>query len=200
MENKVSKVAIIGCSARGYEVAKDIVGELNLGKKSSIILIPHICAKFIYNYLKKKGKKVHPILDDQIIEPQSIYVGMKNPTDFSDSNYHGLRRKLKIEKKNGNYRFFLGKNEIDYINKAFSAVADAFQDKSIGVILYGMGDSGVEGINKIKEVGGKSLVQKLPYDRFYDEYSMPYAVIHNCEVDHILSPDKLYIKLKEMLK
>lgn len=200
MESKVSKVAVIGCSDEGYEIVKEIIGKLNLGKKSSIILIPHIKAKSIYNYLKEKRKKVYPILNDQIIEPQSIYVGMENPTDLSEPNYYGLRRKLKIKKYKGEHRFSLGEKEVDYLNKAFCAVADKFKDKCIGVILYGIGDSGVEGTNKIKKVGGKVLVQALPYNKNYDKHSMPYAVINNCEVDYILSPDKLLNKLEEMLQ
>ena len=95
----LSKVAVIGSSDQGYEITKDIVGKIKLGKESSIILVPHICAGYIYEDLLEKGKKVHPILNNQIIEPQSIYVGMENPTDLLDSNYYGLRRKLGIEKQ-----------------------------------------------------------------------------------------------------
>ena len=58
MKNKISKIAVIGCSNEGYEVAKDIVGELKLGKKSSIVIIPHICAKYIWFFERKREKSL----------------------------------------------------------------------------------------------------------------------------------------------
>ncbi len=202
VKNTISKVAVIGCSVDGDEVAKDIVGKLNLGEKSSIILIPHICAKSMYDYLKSnKKKKVFPILNNQIIEPQSIYVGMENPTDLLNSdNYYGLRRKLIIGKDNGEYKFFLDENKVAYIDSAFSAVANAFKDKSIGVILYGMGGSGIEGTTKIKKAGGTNLVQAVDETNHHFKASMPYAVIHHGEADHVLPVDKLGTKLEEMLR
>jgi len=196
----LSKVAVIGSSDQGYEITKDIVGKIKLGKESSIILVPHICAGYIYEDLLEKGKKVHPILNNQIIEPQSIYVGMENPTNLLDSNYYGLRRKLGIEKENGNYKFSLGKDEIAYINEAFYSVADAFKEKSMGVILYGIGSSGAKGLSKIKEVGGKSLVQKIDEKDPHYKISMPRYAIQHCDVDYILFPDELCLKLEEMLK
>jgi len=200
VKNTISKAAVIGCSI-GDKIAEDIVGKLNLSKESSIILIPHICAKSIHDYLLEKGKKVYPILNNQIIEPQSIYVGMENPTDLLNSdNYYGLRRKLIIKKDNGEYKFFLGEEEGRYIDAAFVAVANAFKDKSIGVILDGMGGSGIEGTTKIKEVGGTTLVQTVDKRNPQFEVSMPYLVIHKGKVDYILPPDKLCTKLEEMLR
>ncbi len=202
MKEDISKIAVIGCSDEGYDVAKEIVGKLSIGPKGTVILVPHICAKSMYDYLldKRKDKRVYPILDNQVIEPQSIYVGMENPTKLSSDNYYGLRRKLMIKKEDGKYRFSLGESEIAYIDKAFCAVADAFKDKSIGVILYGMGGAGLYGMTRIKEVGGVTLVQTIDEEKDYVQWSMPYLVIKHGEADHILPIDKIGSKLEDYVQ
>jgi chemotaxis response regulator CheB len=194
--NDISKIAVIGCSDEGFETATDIAGELKLGAKSSLIIIPHICSGRIYESLSDKRKKVYPILNNQIIEPQSIYVGLEYPTEYS---YYGLRRELKIE-KNRTYKFLLGKREIGYINRAFIAVADAFREKAIGVILYGIGGDGLDGIKRINAWGGITMTEKINNHRHFAEISTPFLAAKNCKMDYILSKEELGAKLEELLK
>jgi len=58
---------------------------------------------------------------------------------------------------------FVGRQEKDIYRPScdmlLSSVAEAFGNKSIGVILTGMGSDGVEGIKKIKEAGGRTIAQ-----------------------------------------
>lgn len=48
---------------------------------------------------------------------------------------------------------------IPSIDLTFSDVADIYQERSLGVILTGMGKDGVDGLQKIKERGGNSIAE-----------------------------------------
>lgn len=48
---------------------------------------------------------------------------------------------------------------IPSIDLTFSSVADVYKQRSLGIILTGMGKDGVEGLQKIKQSGGASLVE-----------------------------------------
>ncbi len=48
---------------------------------------------------------------------------------------------------------------IPSIDLTFSSVADIYKQRSLGIILTGMGKDGVEGLQKIKQFGGASLVE-----------------------------------------
>ena len=195
----ISKIAVVGSSCEGYKIAGKIFGNLNLGKESSVILIPHIFPGAIYSYLKRHGKNVYPILVGQVIEPGNIYIGMEDPVNIPlENNNIGIKNRLKIEKIKGDYKLFFGERTGEAsVDKAFYEVAKVFKEKGIGVILYGAGDDGVIGMRKIKEVGGKTFVQQV--DMIKDKGSMPWHTIKNCKPDYVLSPDKLKKKLEEML-
>jgi two-component system chemotaxis response regulator CheB len=200
--DRISKVAIMGSSFEGHEVASEVVVNMSIGPESVVIIIPHIFSGRVYESLLNRYRKVNPILDNQIIEPGNIYVGLENPNNTSQYSFYGLRRKLKIEKKNKDYFFKVGKEKIDggYINESFNAVADTFKGKSIGIILYGMGGDGIDGLNRIKKKGGVAIAQKTNKEMPRVEMSMPYNAKRYCELDYVLSPKKLKEKLEELLR
>jgi len=69
------------------------------------------------------------------------------------------------------------------IDVLFESAADAYRERTIGVILTGVGQDGARGLARIKERGGLAVVQ----DPATAEASgMPEAAIAATEVDHIL--------------
>ena len=48
---------------------------------------------------------------------------------------------------------------IPSIDLTFSDVAEVYKERSIGVILTGMGKDGVDGLEKIKAAGGNSIAE-----------------------------------------
>ena len=79
----------------------------------------------------------------------------------------------------------------------FRSLADSCSDKSIGIILSGMGSDGSLGIQAIKEKKGLVLVQD-PADSKFD--SMPQNAIKSINVDIVASAKDLPNKLLELLK
>jgi two-component system CheB/CheR fusion protein len=78
----------------------------------------------------------------------------------------------------------------------FKSLADDMQDKSIGIILSGMGSDGSLGLKAIKEKNGKVLVQDPDTAKFD---SMPRSAIEVVTVDIVATADELPLRLIELL-
>lgn len=82
------------------------------------------------------------------------------------------------------------------IDAMMSSVAAVYGARSIGVILTGMGNDGVEGLRKIKEAGGVSLVQD---EKTSIVYGMPRAAVEAGLADHVAGIDEILPRLLKML-
>ncbi len=76
------------------------------------------------------------------------------------------------------------------ITNAFNAVAARFGRQSVGILLSGMGDDGVEGLQSVKNAGGHTIVQdKLSgmVSGAYDNAAAPEAAEYVLPRDQIVS-------------
>lgn len=71
---------------------------------------------------------------------------------------------------------------IPSIDITFSDVADIYQNRSLGVILTGMGKDGVDGLQKIKEYGGGSIAED---ESTCVVFGMPEVAIQRGIVDRV---------------
>ncbi len=71
---------------------------------------------------------------------------------------------------------------IPSIDLTFADVANIYKDKSIGVILTGMGKDGVDGLEKIKASGGSSIAEA---ESTCVVFGMPEVAIRRGIVDHV---------------
>ena len=83
------------------------------------------------------------------------------------------------------------------INYFFCSLADDKQEKSIGIILSGMGSDGSVGVKAIKEKGGIVLVQE-PATAKFD--GMPHTAVDAVFADIIAPAEELPSKLIKYLK
>ncbi len=81
------------------------------------------------------------------------------------------------------------------IDRFFSSLAGAYQERAIAIVLSGTGTDGSVGIGKIREQGGVSLVQD-PSDAEHD--AMPRASISTGIVDFVLPVSEIPQKLIEL--
>jgi two-component system CheB/CheR fusion protein len=137
------------------------------------------------------GMKVYAATDRLKVEPNSVYV---IPSNTSMSILHRTLY-LFIPLETRGLRL-----PIDFF---FVSLADDLQEKSIGIILSGMGSDGSTGVRAIKEKSGLVLVQD-PESSKYD--SMPRSAINSVPADFIAPPDEMpgmlisYIKSKPVIK
>ncbi|MDP2168720.1 MAG: chemotaxis-specific protein-glutamate methyltransferase CheB [Thermodesulfovibrionales bacterium] len=76
-----------------------------------------------------------------------------------------------------------------------SSVADAFGNKSVGIILTGMGNDGVMGIKRIKEAGGLTIAQD---EKTSVIFGMPKVAIESGFVDKVLSIENICRELAKI--
>lgn len=82
------------------------------------------------------------------------------------------------------------------INLFFQSLAEDQQEKSIGIVLSGMGTDGSLGLKAIKEKNGLILVQDPVSAKFK---GMPQSAIKSDNIDYIGAADELPSKLIELL-
>jgi two-component system, chemotaxis family, protein-glutamate methylesterase/glutaminase len=81
------------------------------------------------------------------------------------------------------------------IDHLFESIARTFGNRSIAVVLTGMGSDGSFGASRIKQTGGIVIAQ----DCATSEYcSMPQATMKSCNVDYILPLNRIAATLVEL--
>jgi len=177
MKSKIENIVIMGCSARGLAAIDYLVPKLQLNQKNSMMVIPHIFYRDIYESLRRSG--IHTsFLQSKEIRGGRIYVVSKKVGKFG-----------KTLPNDGSI------GSIDYTMKVF---ADCYGNHCIGVILSGCGNDGSIGVQHIKKVGGKVLVQARDSQGNYI-YEMPENARKNTEVDFAGPLSKLIKRLNVYL-
>lgn len=189
LSNKASfPIVGIGSSAGGFEALEQFFNNMPDRKGMAFVVIQHLDPKrsgMLPELLQRNTKMtVVQASDGLVVKPNHVYVIPPNKTMsilnavlylFEPVESHGLRL------------------PIDYF---FISLAEDKHEKSIGIILSGMGSDGSIGSRAIKEKSGLLLVQE-PTDAKYD--NMPNSTINKCVPDIIAPAIELPSKLLALL-
>ncbi len=179
----------IGASAGGLEALGKFIGSIPPGSNMAFVIVQHLdpthktmLTELLQNYT---SLKVVEVSDRLKIKPGTIYIIPPNRSMsilnrtlylFDPVEEHGLRL------------------PIDFL---FRSLADELKEKSIGIILSGMGSDGTQGARAIKENSGIILVQD-PETAKFD--GMPRSTLKSVDADIVSSPETLHEKLFFYLK
>lgn len=146
----------IGVSTGGPTALYQIIPKLPENFPAGIVIVQHMPPGFTKplaermnknsNILVKeavKGDKVEP--GTALVAPGGFHLLLHRQKD------HAVTVRIDSEPSNLIH--------IPSIDLTFSSVADLYKDRSMGIILTGMGKDGVEGLKKIKGYGGKSIAE-----------------------------------------
>jgi two-component system CheB/CheR fusion protein len=179
-QGHVFPVAGIGASAGGLEALEQFLRHVPDNSGIAYIIIQHLdpAHKGIMHELLQRvtPMKVVQVKDRMKVEPNCVYVIPPN-TDMSI-----LHGKLHLFEPIAGHGLRL---PIDYF---FRSLAEDCQERSIGVILSGMGSDGTIGVRAIKEKAGLILVQE-PGSAKFD--SMPRSVIDAGLADIVAPAEEL---------
>ena len=179
----------IGASAGGLEALELFLGNVPTDSGMAFIIIQHLdpTRKGIMVELLQRGTKlrVFQTKNRMRVEPNSVYV---IPPNKDMSILHGILHLLDPVAPRGS------RLPIDFF---FRALADDQQERSIGVILSGMGSDGTLGLRAIKEKAGAVFVQD-PESAKFD--SMPRSAIDAGLADVIASAEALPGKISTYLQ
>ncbi len=179
----------IGASAGGLEALEQFFCNVSPNSGLAYVVIQHLDPNYVGimpELLQRTTQmKVVQASDRLQVEPNHVYVIPPNKSMsilngflylFRPVELHGLRL------------------PIDYF---FRSLAEDLQEKSIGVILSGMGSDGSLGLKAIKEKNGIVLVQD-PLTAKFD--GMPQSAINSVIIDIQASAKELPEKLISFLK
>ncbi len=179
----------IGASAGGLEALEHFFQNMPKDNGMAFVVIQHLDPDYVGmlpEILQRTSRmKVLQATDRMSIKPNHIYV---IPPNKSMSILNGaLYLFAPIETRGLRL-------PIDYF---FRSLADDRKDKSIGVILSGMGSDGSMGAKAIKEKNGLVLVQS-PANSKFD--SMPRSAMNAVVVEALADANELPAKLISLLK
>jgi two-component system, chemotaxis family, protein-glutamate methylesterase/glutaminase len=184
----MKKIVVIGSSTGGPKALETIFRKLPESIPAPILVAQHLTKPFTA-VLAQRLDKISPVKvseshDKQLIEAGRAYVIPGDSHFFLCSP--------------GPHIFLLKAKQfpIPSVNMGFVSVAEHYGPSTIGVILTGMGDDGVEGAKAVKQLGGKVLVQD---EESSTVYSMPKAVQIAGFADEVLPLEKIAKRLSELV-
>jgi len=170
----------IGASAGGLEALEAFFTHVPPDCGMAFVIVQHLDPKrkdLLSELLQRMtAMKVVQIKDRMRVKPNCVYV---IPPNKNLSIFHGMLLLLDSTVIRGL------RLPIDYF---FRSLAQDRQEKSVGVILSGMGSDGTQGLRAIKEYAGVVLIQE-PSSAKFD--SMPRSAIDAGLADIVTTADQL---------
>jgi two-component system CheB/CheR fusion protein len=188
-ESPVFPIVGIGASAGGLEALEKFLRQVPPGCGLAFVIVQHLdpTHKGIMAELLQRTTtmEVVQVKDRMRVKPDCVYV---IPPNKDMSILHGVLHLFGPIAPRGL------RLPIDYFLRS---LADDQQDRSIGVILSGMGSDGTMGLRAIKEKAGLVLVQD-PASAKFD--SMPRSAIEAGLADIVAAAEELPGKIIDFLR
>ena len=179
----------IGASAGGLEALEQFLRRVPEGSGLAFVIVQHLdpTHKGIMPELLQRvtGMEVFQVRDRMKVKPDCVYV---IPPNKNMSILHGVLHLFEPTAPRGL------RLPIDFF---LCSLAEDQQERSVGVILSGMGSDGTIGLRSIKEKGGLSLVQE-PASAKFD--SMPRSAIEAGLADLVAPVEELPAKIIDYLR
>ena len=179
----------IGASAGGLEALDQFLRQVPEGSGMAFVIVQHLdpTHKGIMPELLQRttGMEVFQVRDRMKVRPNCVYV---IPPNKDMSILHGVLHLFEPTAPRGL------RLPIDFFLRS---LAEDRQERSIGVILSGMGSDGTMGLRAIKEKAGVALVQE-PASAKFD--SMPRSAIEAGLADLVAPAEDLFGKIIDYLR
>lgn len=175
------EAVMIGVSAGGMKALSAIIPLLPKDFILPLVVVQHLhpyADDYLVRYLNEKGQLMVKYAE----EKEKIVSGV---VYLAPPNYHLLIEDDKTFS-------FSTEGPVNYarpsIDVLFESAANVYGTGLIGIILTGANYDGSQGLKRIKEMGGLTIVQD---PRTAEMDSMPKAAIASTKVDHILPLDQI---------
>jgi hypothetical protein len=144
-------LVVMGASAGGFQAFQEVLLDLSIDIPAAIVVLIHqkLGSEYRLEDLLKQFTRI-PIVPVRSSEPLQHHTIFVLPPGKSASFYDG--------------RIIVGDETVPdqpsiTINRLFTAAAQAYRERVIGVILTGLLKDGTEGLRAVHEAGGLTIVQ-----------------------------------------
>ena len=189
---KTNKIVVIGASTGGPQTLKLILPFLPIDFSAPILVAQHVPTHFFTQSLAENLNNncelnVKVIENREPVRAGSVY--------FIPSGY--LLKISLCDKQNMVSCLHREKSKVlsPSIDLTMKTLAQVYKEDTIGVILSGMGDDGVDGMKAIKEARGKTIVQ----DETSLIFGMPKAVCAAGYADEMLPASEIARKMEDLV-
>ena len=186
---KVPEIVVIGCSLGGMQALKTILQTIPAEFQEPIVITQHrhkASNEGLPSFLRRASNLcVNDVDDKQWIKPNCVYLA---PADYHllvERGTFSLSTEAAVA---------YSRPSIDVL---FESAAEAYGDRTVGVILTGANADGARGVRRIKALGGFVVVQD---PETAEAPAMPQAAVDTGRVDRILPLDKIGPFLVELCR
>ena len=172
---------VIGVSSGGMSALRYLFSAIPFDFSLPVIVVQHVGARSDNTWIELLNElsnlNVKEADEKETIKPGNVYI--------APSNYHLLIEKERSFSFTIDERVNFARPSIDVL---FESAAEAYKNSLIGVVLTGSNNDGTDGIKRIKDYGGLTIIQ----DPATAESSyMPSSAIAAIQPDHILPLEKI---------
>lgn len=174
------EAVVIGASTGGPSALHSIISNLPAGLETSILISQHMPAGFTRAFAERLDRnsllRVKEAEEGDQVAPGQVLIAPGGKNLVVSREGGRLRAGLQDRRKEDKY--------VPSVNALFNSAAQAFAGRCLGVVLTGMGNDGAEGALRIKDAGGKVIVES---EKTCIVFGMPREAINaNC-VDEVLN-------------
>lgn len=192
LETRRCRAVVLGCSAGGMDAAAVLLGQLGPEFRLPLIVVQHRQAgqdeALAHFYSSHTHLAVSEAGEKEKIQANHLYLA---PPDYHLLIEQDESFSLSVEEKVNYCR--------PSIDVLFESAADVYGFNLAGIILSGANKDGAQGLKRIKEQGGLTLVQRPETAQFSE---MPHSAVRAVQPDHVLNPadmGRLLTKLRSTL-
>jgi two-component system chemotaxis response regulator CheB len=184
------KVVAIGASTGGPRALEEVLKGFPADLPAAVLITQHMPAGFTTS-LSKRLDRISPLRVEEAANGESI---LESKAYVAPGGVHLLVAR-------DGTTLLSNSAPVNYVRPSadlmMETAAEVFGPSVVGVILTGMGRDGAEGMARIKEKGGKTVVQD-PSTAVIP--SMPQAVIKKGSADKIVSLERVAAVVTGLLK
>ncbi|MGD9211174.1 MAG: chemotaxis protein CheB [Desulfobacteraceae bacterium] len=188
---KVKYLFALGASEGGYSALLNIIPQLKPALPAAFIVILHTEGQFVDSFVKYVDVlstiPVKRAIDGDSIEAGTCYIASGKEYVTVDSD----EEKLTLQVHPSPFPERRGA-----VNMLMFSAAEATLERTVGVVLSGSSDDGVEGIGEVLRVGGTGIVQD-PSSCLYKETSE--LTLKKHDIDLIFSAQTMASKINDIL-
>ena len=188
MINRPIRVVAMGASTGGPPVIMNILRNLPNDFSIPIVIVQHIMPAFVptmADWLNTKSNiPVYVGMEGDHLTPGKVYLAPGNTHMTVQSR--GVLHLDNSEPIGG---------QRPSATRLFQSVAEAFRADSVGILLTGMGEDGVDGLAVMSQAGAHVIAQDQASSSVF---GMPKAAIDRGIVDEILAPEQISQRLMKI--
>jgi len=190
----ISKAVVIGVSTGGPKILSDIIADLPADLGAVVFIVQHIPPNFTASFADRLNK----LANFTIKEADGGEVLKNNTGYLGKGGYHLLINRLtpsvvpRIRLSTRPEHLFMPSVDI-----MMESVLNIFKERTVGVLLTGMGDDGANSMVKIKKAGGITIAES---EETAVVYGMPAEAVARGGVDILVPGYKVANEIVKALK